>query len=105
MTAQGARRRDDRDEGGATPRRQRPSRQTDARAAPLSERHGLTPQEARVALLVADARTVKEIAVMLDVTVFTVRAHLRNIFVKMGVTRQAALVRAVLTTTETEQQD
>lgn len=62
----------------------------------LRERFGLTPQEARVALLIAEGYAAKEVAVTLGVTVFTVRAHLRNIFAKIGVGRQAALVRVVL---------
>lgn len=62
----------------------------------LRERFGLTAQEARVALLIAEGYVAKEVAAMLDVTVFTVRAHLRNIFAKIGVGRQAALVGVVL---------
>lgn len=62
----------------------------------LRERYRLTAQEARVALLIAEGHVAKEVAAMLGVTVFTVRAHLRNIFMKVGVTRQAALVRVVL---------
>lgn len=62
----------------------------------LRERFRLTAQEARVALLIAEGHVAKEVAVILGVTVFTVRAHLRNIFAKIGVGRQAALVRVVL---------
>lgn len=62
----------------------------------LRERFGLTAREARVALLIAEGHAAKEVAVTLGVTVFTVRAHLRNIFAKIGVGRQAALVRVVL---------
>lgn len=36
----------------------------------------------------------------LGVTVFTIRAHLRSIFAKLGVRRQVALVRAVITGTD-----
>jgi DNA-binding CsgD family transcriptional regulator len=70
------------------------------RTARLRERYALTLQEARVALLIADGKTAKEVAAMLDVSVFTVRAHLRNIFAKTGVGRQAALVGVVLAATE-----
>jgi DNA-binding CsgD family transcriptional regulator len=38
-------------------------------------------------------------------TLFTVRAHLRNIFIKVGVSRQVALVRVVLTADETREDD
>jgi DNA-binding CsgD family transcriptional regulator len=87
---------------GTSGRTRRPSRQSartsDLRAERLRERYALTAQETRVAILIADGATVKEIAAALDVTVFTVRAHLRAIFVKAGVGRQAALVRVVLNT-------
>lgn len=66
----------------------------------LRERYRLTAREARVALLIAEGHVAKEVATMLGVTVFTVRAHLRNIFAKIGVGRQAALVRVVLAPTE-----
>lgn len=92
------------DQPGVSYRRQRESRQIDTRSTRLGERHG-TPRETRVALLVADVHTVKEIAATLGVTEFSVGAHLRNIFSKVGIARQAALVRLVLTTTETERQD
>ena len=62
------------------------------RATRLRARYALTAQEARVALLIADGKMVKEVAKLLEVSVFTVRAHLRNIFCKTGVSRQAALV-------------
>lgn len=68
----------------------------DPRATWLRERYGLTTQEARVALLIADGDTTTDIATQLGVTVFTVRAHLRGIFIKTDVKRQAALVRLVL---------
>jgi DNA-binding CsgD family transcriptional regulator len=57
----------------------------------------LTPTEALVATLLTDGETVAEIAHGLEVSVFTVRAHLRSIFVKTGVNRQAALIRLLLT--------
>jgi DNA-binding CsgD family transcriptional regulator len=66
------------------------------RCAQLRDRYALTVQEARVATQVAEGHTVKEIAATLGVTVFTVRAHLRSIFLKTDVNRQAALVRVVL---------
>jgi DNA-binding CsgD family transcriptional regulator len=91
--------------GDGRTRRRRSGQATADRAERLRERYALTAQEARVAVLIADGVTVKEIAAFLEVTVFTVRAHLRNIFAKMGVARQAALVRVVLTTTSSRHID
>jgi len=70
-------------------------------AAQLRQRYRLTLQEARVAVLVANGYRAKEIAATLGVSIFTIRAHLRAIFFRTGTRRQAALVRAVLTTTRT----
>ena len=85
--------------GGQAKQRRRPARATDDRAERLRERYRLTPSETRVAMLIADGYTVKEIATALGVSVFTVRAHLRAIFAKTGTDRQASLVRVVLTAT------
>jgi len=54
---------------------------------------GLTRAEATVATLLAEAHTVTEVAALLGVSVFTVRAQVRSIYAKTGVNRQAALVR------------
>jgi DNA-binding CsgD family transcriptional regulator len=56
----------------------------------------LTRAEARVAVLVAEALSVAEIASAVGVSVYTVRAHVRSIYRKAGVNRQAALVHLVL---------
>jgi DNA-binding CsgD family transcriptional regulator len=63
----------------------------------LCRRYHLTRTEARVATLLSEARRVSEIAAVLGVSVHTVRAHLRHLYVKTGVTWQVALVRLVLT--------
>src|SRR5262245_43681889 len=63
----------------------------------LRARFNLTRSEAAVAALLADACTVVEIAQRLHVSVFTVRSHLRRIYAKTGVNRQAALVHRLLT--------
>ena len=63
----------------------------------LRERYGLTAREVRVALLIAEGHVVKDVSAILEVSIFTVRAHLRRIFMKTGVNRQAALVRLLLT--------
>lgn len=56
-------------------------------------RHGLTPQEARVARIVAEeALDTAALAEKLGVSVNTARTHLARIFAKTGVRRQAELV-------------
>ena len=57
----------------------------------------LTPQEQRVAGLVAEGLTNKEIAARLVVSTKTVEGHLRNIFEKLGVTSRTQVARAVTT--------
>jgi DNA-binding CsgD family transcriptional regulator len=51
----------------------------------------LTPTEQRVAALVADGKSNKEIAAALFVTVRTVETHLRHIYEKLGVRSRAEL--------------
>lgn len=55
-----------------------------------------TPTEASVALLMANGSSLEDAAQSLKVKTNTVRAHLRSIFLKAGVTRQAELVRTLL---------
>jgi DNA-binding CsgD family transcriptional regulator len=54
---------------------------------------GLTAQEQRIALLVADGLTNKEIAARLVVSTKTVEGHLRNIFEKLGATSRTQVAR------------
>ncbi|HEX2292502.1 MAG TPA: helix-turn-helix transcriptional regulator [Gaiellaceae bacterium] len=55
----------------------------------------LTAQEERVAALVADGLSNKEIAARLVVSTKTVEGHLRNVFEKLGVTSRTQVARAV----------
>ena len=55
----------------------------------------LTPQEQRVAGLVAEGLTNKQIAAHLVVSTKTVEGHLRNIFEKLGVTSRTQVARTV----------
>lgn len=52
----------------------------------------LTPAEARVATMVAQGHRVLDIAEQLKISVHTARTHLKRIFEKTGVERQAELV-------------
>ena len=62
----------------------------------LEEALGLTPTESQVAALLAQGKTVSEIAEAWDRSERTIRWHLMQIFDKLGVSRQAELVRRVL---------
>ena len=64
----------------------------------VAEVHGLTPAESQVATLLAEGRTVGEITASTGRKESTVRWHVRNLHSKLGVHRQADLVRLVLST-------
>jgi len=70
-------------------------REDAARAARLRQLYRLTPGETRITLLVAQKMTTREIAETLEISVNTVRSHLRSIFVKCEVPGQPALRRLV----------
>jgi DNA-binding CsgD family transcriptional regulator len=55
----------------------------------------LTPQEERIAQLVAEGLTNKEIARQLVISTKTVEGHLRNVFEKLGVRSRTQVARAV----------
>ncbi len=57
---------------------------------------GLTPAESRVAVLLAEGRTVRDIATATGRSEKTVRWHVQQIFEKRGISRQTDLVRQVL---------
>lgn len=56
---------------------------------------GLTPGQARVALLVGGGRSVAEAAEDLGIAVETVRTNLKHVYARLGVNRQADLARLV----------
>ncbi len=56
----------------------------------------LTPTEIELALLMVDGLTLDEAAARLGIKKNTARAHLRGIFAKTGATRQAVLVKMLL---------
>jgi DNA-binding CsgD family transcriptional regulator len=57
---------------------------------------GLTPKEATLALRLAAGESLQEASEELRISPNTARAHLRSIFAKTGVDRQAKLVRVLL---------
>ena len=57
---------------------------------------GLTPAESEVAVLLAEGRTLSEIASASGRGMTTIRWHLKHIFNKLGVARQADVVRMIL---------
>ncbi len=67
----------------------------DGSAAELCRTLGLTPAEARVALALANGRTLAEIAESRGVSIHTVRNQSKSAIAKSGVRRQAQLVRLV----------
>ncbi|TBU95852.1 hypothetical protein DNK34_03540 [Pseudomonas dryadis] len=58
--------------------------------------YGLTPTEARLALLLARGLRSEEVAETMAISASTVAFHLRNVFAKVGVTRQVDLVARIL---------
>ncbi len=61
----------------------------------ISELFGLTPTESRLALLMADGKSLVEIAEELSISEKTARNHSKNIYDKTGIRRQANLVRLI----------
>lgn len=64
--------------------------------ASLRKLFHLTPTEIELALLMVDGLTLDEAAARLGIKKNTARAHLRGIFAKTGATRQAVLVKLLL---------
>ena len=63
---------------------------------------GLTTAESRVAVLLAEGRTVPDIAAVSERAESSIRTHLKRIHRKLGVSRRADLVRLVLSVPERE---
>lgn len=73
-----------------------PSRPTKASTKLLQELHGLTATEAKVLGRLTDGMRLSEIAAELDISIETVRSHLKAVFGKTGTSRQAELIRYAL---------
>jgi DNA-binding CsgD family transcriptional regulator len=56
---------------------------------------GLTPAEVNVALLVGAGVSPRDASDHLEISILTVRSHLKSIFQKLGLTRQGDLVQLV----------
>ncbi|MGA0607277.1 helix-turn-helix transcriptional regulator [Phenylobacterium sp. VNQ135] len=66
-------------------------RSAGARETYLRDTHQLSPQETRIVLHLVDGGSVQSCAAALEVAESTVRTHLKSIFAKTGVRRQAEL--------------
>lgn len=76
---------------------QDPEKNLEISVRTLMDLYQLTMSEATIAILLAEGHTTDDVATELDIKKNTVRAHLRSMFVKMGVTQQSMLVTLVLT--------
>ena len=56
---------------------------------------GLTPAESRIAVLLAQGRSIDEVAAATGRRRTTVKWHIRHIYAKHGLSRQAELMRLV----------
>jgi DNA-binding CsgD family transcriptional regulator len=74
-----------------------PSERAKLEPAALRRLYGLTGAETRLAVLIAQGRTVSEVCALLDVTPNTVRTHLKRIFQKTQTRSQSQLVYELLT--------
>ena len=61
----------------------------------VGELLGLTPRESHLAVALAEGRTVQDIAREWGRSANTVRWHLQHVYAKLGLSRQAEIVRAV----------
>lgn len=66
------------------------------RRSALAALFGLTEREAEIAALVSEGCSVEQTAQRLVISGYTVRQHLKAVFAKMGVARQAEMVALVL---------
>ena len=76
---------------------QDPEKNLEISVRTLMNLYQLTMSEATIAILLAEGYTTDEVATELNIKKNTVRAHLRAMFIKMGVSQQSMLVSQVLT--------
>jgi DNA-binding CsgD family transcriptional regulator len=73
-----------------------PERQRESGLGALASRYGFTPTECEVAHQLATGQGLSAIAESLGITLNTVRGHLKHLYAKAGVHRQAELVARLL---------
>ncbi len=73
-----------------------PSRTAETSQEAIRRLFGFTPAEAGLAMILAEGRTLDEAAGALNVSMNTVRTHLKSMFLKTGTARQTDLVRMLL---------
>ena len=73
-----------------------PASQTRIDPAVAAAALGLTGMESRVAVLLAEGMNVREVATATGRGESTIRSHVKHMFAKHGLSRQADLVRLVL---------
>ena len=66
----------------------------------LKNKFGLTPAEARLALALVDNGSLDRAGEQLGITMHTARSHLKTIFHKTNTSKQAALIKLLLTSPE-----
>ena len=74
-----------------------PARRATEPLAAFAKDHKLSPAEAGLAARLVGGMSLRQAAAALGISANTVRSHLKRVFVKTGVRRQAELVRRVLT--------
>ncbi|WOK36109.1 helix-turn-helix transcriptional regulator [Sphingomonas sp. C3-2] len=72
-----------------------PNRQADLTGKVISGIFGLTPMEGEIAACLSNGLRLSQTAEVLGIAQNTVRAHLRSIFTKLGVSRQSQLVQRI----------
>jgi DNA-binding CsgD family transcriptional regulator/PAS domain-containing protein len=77
-----------------------PEYQTVSGSSVLQDLLDLTPAEARLTSALVSGKTIRQFAEEAEVTLNTARTHLKSVFSKTGVSRQADLVRLALTITK-----
>ncbi len=73
--------------------------------AQLREFYELTPAQARVVQTILQDMSVEDAASKLNVSINTVRAHLRAIYARLGVTNKSQLLRVISTTNSGRKKD
>lgn len=72
-----------------------PTEQRRVSSATMIDFYGLTPAEARIAAVIGAGRSVEDAATQCGIQISTAQTHLKRIFHKMGIGRQAQLVSIV----------